>query len=94
MSWTHFGPNRAVGNNVKPRRQVRLSVETGSSAITFLIVGTVFVFAIVGGMVALIEASPVLGWLPVILWVAAFGISALGFQTLAAPASRRRRAHR
>jgi DNA-directed RNA polymerase subunit RPC12/RpoP len=83
MSLTHLGRNRAIRSDVKPRRQVRLPVETGTSAITILIVGTVVVFAIAGGMVAFVEASPVLGGLTFVLWVAALWLTALGFLTFA-----------
>jgi DNA-directed RNA polymerase subunit RPC12/RpoP len=69
---------------VAPRRQVRLPVETGSSAITILVVGTLVAFALTGGMVAFMEASPVLGGITFVLWVAALGVTALGVPGLAA----------
>lgn len=59
-------------------------METGSSAITILVVGTIVAFALTGGMVAFMEASPVLGGVTFVLWVAALGITALGVPGLAA----------
>jgi DNA-directed RNA polymerase subunit RPC12/RpoP len=59
-------------------------VETGSSAITILVVGTLVAFALTGGMVAFMEASPVLGGVTFVLWVAALGVTALGVPGLAA----------
>ncbi len=84
MSLTHLGLDRAIGRDVKPRRQVRLPVETGSSAITTLIVGTIVVFAIAGGMVAFMEsAGPAWRGLTFLFWIGALWFTALGFLSFA-----------